>query len=276
MKQKTAIIMSGGGMTCSYGAGSLLALAEKYKLKNPDIVIAGSGNAGTLAYFVAEQYDSIYNIWTNLLATRKFINPLRLLKIVDIDYLIDEVVKRQAPINEKRIYTSKIIHLIPATNVATGQVTYFSNQRKYNVFEAMRASKAMPVLYNKSVRIKNKEYCDSYISTSTKLNTLKAIKLGATKIIIIDNATSHLINHILFGIWFNLRSKKFKKNYQKNLRKIEKISFAKNIQIFYLKPERKIKISLLNNRHRALTQSLQQGFNETCENLALKKFLKGI
>ena len=106
MKNKTAIIMSGGGMTCSYGAGSILALAEKYNLEKPDIVIAGSGNAGTLAYFVAQQYDSIFNIWSNLLATKKFIDLGRILKIIDIDYLIDEVFKKQAPIDEERVYSS--------------------------------------------------------------------------------------------------------------------------------------------------------------------------
>ena len=127
MKNKTAIIMSGGGMTCSYGAGSILALAEKYNLEKPDIVIAGSGNAGTLAYFVTRQYDFMINIWSNLLATKKFIDLGRISKIVDIDYLVDEVIKKQAPIDEEKIYSSKILYLIPATNVETGQVTFFSN-----------------------------------------------------------------------------------------------------------------------------------------------------
>jgi len=84
MTHKTAIIMSGGGMSCSYGAGSLLALVEKYNFKTPDIVIAGSGNAGTLSYFVTGQYASIKNIWSNLLSTKKFINPLKISRVIDI------------------------------------------------------------------------------------------------------------------------------------------------------------------------------------------------
>jgi predicted patatin/cPLA2 family phospholipase len=61
MQHKIAIIMSGGGMSCSYGAGALTALIEKYNII-PDIVVARSGSAGTGSYFVSKQYDSIKNI----------------------------------------------------------------------------------------------------------------------------------------------------------------------------------------------------------------------
>lgn len=276
MKNKTAIIMSGGGMTCSYGAGSILALAEKYNLEKPDIVIAGSGNAGTLAYFVTRQYDFMINIWSNLLATKKFIDLGRISKIVDIDYLVDEVIKKQAPIDEEKIYSSKILYLIPATNVETGQVTFFSNHERDDIFEAMRASKAMPVVYNKKITIGKKKYCDSYLSTSTELNTLKAIQLGANRIIIIDNTLPSFISNFVFLLWLNFKSKKFKKNYLKSLKRIKKIKFPKKVQLIKLKPVKKLKISLLNNKHEALEQAIKQGFDETCENLALKKFLKGI
>ena len=125
MNNKTAIIMSGGGMSCSYGVGALLALVEKFNFKKPAIAIAGSGSSGTMSYFVAEQYDSIRNIWTNLLSTKKFINPFRITKIIDIDYLIDEVFKKQDALDEEKIYNSKITYLIPATNVDTGEIEYF-------------------------------------------------------------------------------------------------------------------------------------------------------
>jgi predicted patatin/cPLA2 family phospholipase len=62
MPNKLAIIMSGGGMSCSYGAGVTTALIEKFNIINPDIVIARSGSAGTGSYFISKQYDSIKNI----------------------------------------------------------------------------------------------------------------------------------------------------------------------------------------------------------------------
>jgi predicted patatin/cPLA2 family phospholipase len=211
MSNKTAIIMSGGGMTCSYGVGAILALIEEYNLTKPDIVIAGSGNAGTLAYYVAEQYGSIRNIWSNLLSTKKFINLLRIWNVIDIDYLIDEVFRKQDILDVKKIYDSKMIYLIPTTNIETGNVEYFSNKNNDDIFEALRATKAMPILFRHKVCINGGKYCDSYASISVKRNALKAISLGATKIIIIDNDRFNFVNYLFLSIRFKFKNKEFKK-----------------------------------------------------------------
>jgi predicted patatin/cPLA2 family phospholipase len=274
MAYKTAIIMSGGGMTCSYGVGTLLALIEKYDFKNPDIAIASSGNAGTLSYFVSEQYTSIRNIWSNLLSTKKFINPFRFSRIIDIDYLIDDVFKKQDVLDEEKIYSSKITYLIPAIDLDTGKVKYFSNKNKDNIFEAMRATKAMPIAFNKNVCINGKKYCDSYLSSSVKLSALKAIELGAEKIIIIDNELSNFVNEFAFAIWLRLKNKEFKKNYLSYLEKIKGTKFPNNVQIIYLKPKKKLKITTLNNNQEMLKKTIQQGFDEAFVNETLKKFLE--
>ena len=266
--------MSGGGMSCSYGVGALLALVEKYGFKNPDIVIAGSGNAGTLSYFVAEQYDSIRNIWSNLLSTKKFINPLRITKIIDIDYLIDEVFKKQDILDEEKIYDSKILYLVPATNIETGEIDYFSNKKGNDIFEVLRATKAMPILFNKKVCINGKKYCDSYVSISTKLNALKAIELGADKLIIIDNDSPNYLNEFIFSIWLKFKSRKFRKKYRDYLEKIEKTVFPGNVEVLVLKPEKKLVITTLNNNQKILKETISQGFNETCDNIILKNFLE--
>ncbi len=266
--------MSGGGMKCSYGAGSLFAVAKEYNIKEPDIVIAGSGNAGTLAYFVSKQYDSIVNIWINLLATEKFINLRRITKIIDIDYLIDVVFKKQAVLDTGKIYRSKILFLIPATNVKTGHVDYFSNKNKDDIFESLRASKAIPIVYNKSIRIGEHRYCDSYISTSVKLNALKAIELGANKIIIIDNAPISILNRIIFFGWISLQNKAFKINYSKSLEMINNSNIPADVRVFYLKPQKPLKISLLDNAQSSLEKAVQQGYEETCKNMAFRRFLE--
>lgn len=274
MNSKTAIIMSGGGMSCSYGVGALLALVEKYDFTNPDIVIAGSGNAGTLAYFVSRQYGSIRNIRSNLLSTKKFIDPWRVSKVIDIDYLIDEVFKKQDILDEGKIYNSKTLFLIPATNIETGEIEYFSNKNKDDIFEVMRATKAMSVLFNKKVRINGKMYCDSYVSISTKLNALKAIELGANKLIIIDNNLPNRLNEFIFSIWLKSRNGRFRKNYRDYLDKIESGKFPSDIEILVLKPEKKLDIATLNNDQRMLEKTIRQGFDEACDNIALRKFLE--
>lgn len=273
MKEKTAIIMSGGGMACSYGVGAILALVEKYSFTKPDIIIAGSGSAGTLSYFVAGQYESIKNIWSNLLSTKKFIDPFRFSRMIDIDYLIDEVFKKQDVLNVEKIYNSQISCLIPAVNCETGEIRYFSNIDRDDIFEAMRATKAMPILFNKKVYIDGERYCDSYASASIKLNALKAIEMGAKKIIIIDNDTPNRINEIFFSAWLRLKNNKFRQNYQKNMEKIRNYRLPDDLEIVYLKPVKKLEISTLNNNRELIMRTIDQGFQETCENIFLREFL---
>ena len=206
MKEKTALVISGGGLGCSWSVGALLALVRKYNFTSPDILITGSGSAGTGAYFVSGQYESIENIWSNLLCTNKFVSLKRFWKMVDIDYLIDEVFKKQDPLDTSKIFKSKINFLVPVANAKTGEVEYFSNKDKVGVlshpkikkkceaiqaspnfqlptpnfrgadiFEILRASKAMPFFYGKKIKIKNQKYCDNRFSSRIELHLQKAI-----------------------------------------------------------------------------------------------------
>src|ERR1051326_2618384 len=105
--EKLAIVTSEGGMKCAYSVGVILALVEKYHLVKPDMVIGASGSTGTLAYFVAGQYQSIRNIWENLLSNKNFISYLRVRRIMDIDYLIDTVFKKQDILDVNKIKQSR-------------------------------------------------------------------------------------------------------------------------------------------------------------------------
>jgi predicted patatin/cPLA2 family phospholipase len=271
VKPKLAIVASGGGMTCSYSVGTLLALIEKYNITSPDIAIAASGSAGTMAYFVAGQYKSIRNIWGNLLSTKRFLNPLRLWKIIDIDYVIDQVFKKQDPLLADNIYKSPINFLIPYTNKLTGKIEYFSNKNGGDVFEALRATKAMPLAYGKSVNINGQNYCDTGLSANSSLLIEKAKKLGSEKVLVLDNRSSNPVVENGFNFWLNLRSSQFRKNYYSELERINKIQLDDSV--FYLRPELKLRISPLNNNQFLLNETIEMGYKDTINNKKLENFL---
>lgn len=273
MPNKLAIIMSGGGMSCSYGAGVTTALIEKFNIINPDIVIARSGSAGTGSYFISKQYDSIKNIWQNLLSNKKFINPLRILQPMDIDYLIDIVFKKQDPLNVSNIYNSNIQFFVPATNSKTGEIKYFNNKDNVDWLEVLRATKALPPLFNKTVTIDNKKYFDVYGQRLNKIDISKAVGLGATKIIVIDNENRNFINNIIFSILIRLKSRTFWINYYKNIDVAEKILTNANIDIIYLTPKKQLKVGPINNNQKNLQKVFRQGFDETINNKDLISFL---
>lgn len=150
--KKIAIVLSGGGMTCVYQVGVLQALREKFAVA-PDIIVGSSGSAGTVAYFATEQFETIKHIWLDLLSTNKFISLWRIWKIMDIDYLIDVIFKKEALLDVLKLTKTKAKYFIAATNSETGRVRWFTNGAEQYIFEILRASKAMPVAYNKRVGI---------------------------------------------------------------------------------------------------------------------------
>jgi len=275
VSDKLALILSGGGMTCSFSVGVINALVREFGVTNPDIVIAASGSSGTMAYYIAGQFGSITNIWTNLLPSKKFINHFRFWKIIDIDYLIDEVFKKQDPLDIEKVYTSNIEFLIPATNDETGEVKYFSNRDDDDIFEAMRAAKAMPLAFNKRVKINGSTYCDSPLTSVTQLHIAKAIELGATRILVIENPPLDWLTKFGFRCWLMFRKGIFKKNYRALELKGKNSSVPKDISLLHLVPQEKLKITTLNNNQSLLRESIDVGYVTCKGSTRVKEFFNG-
>jgi len=258
-------------MTSSYSVGSVLALVEKYNLTNPDIVIGASGSAGTLAYYVSGQYDSIKNIWENLLSTKDFIDPKRLGRIMDIDYLIDQVFKVQDPLLVEKVFKSPINFLIPYTNIATGIVEYFWNRDRGDLFNALRATKAMPFIFGKSVDINGQFYCDTLLSAYPAGLIEKAKSLGADKILVLDNSKPNAIMKNGAALWVSSSSKKFRDNYSVEIKRLDKTHFEG--PVFYLEPLKPLKVSALTSDQSLLKDAVETGYNDAINNENLQDFL---
>jgi predicted patatin/cPLA2 family phospholipase len=274
MNKKIAIVLSGGGMTCSYTAGFLKALADKYQFTNPDYIVASSGSAGAASYFTAGQYESVTNIWANLLSTKDFIDDLRVGKIIDIDYLIDTVFKKQDPLKVQNLKASKINLLVPATNAESAEVDYFSNRDVVDWFEVLRATKAMPILYNKTVGINEKEYCDSRLTASVDLNIIKAIELGAKKIIVVStNEHAAIFEKLGYDLWVDARSDIFKKNHRALSKKISRFKIPKDIEIIKVSPSGKSIPRGLENDKNKLCHSIELGYKDCANNAQIASML---
>lgn len=260
-------------MACSYGAGVTTALIEKFNIINPDIVITRSGSAGTGSYFVSKQYDSIKNIWQNLLSNKNFINPLRIIQPMNIDYLIDIVFKKQDLLNVSKIYNSSIQFLIPVTDSETGETKYFNNKDSVDWFEVLRATKALAPLFNKTVNINNRRYFDVYGRKLNRIDIKKAIDLGATKIIVIDNESRSLVNKIVFWFLIGLKGKKFSNNFYNSINNAQKTLLNNKADIIYLRPKNKLKVGPIDNNQNKLQKAFNQGFSETALNKDLITFL---
>ena len=264
-KDKIALVIWWWWMWASYAVWCVLALVKEYNLTKPDIVVAGSGSSGTMSYYVAKQYKEIKHIWEDLLSTKKFLNTRRLHKIIDIDYLIDVVFKKQCPLDIDAIKNSPIAYYISATNANTWKVEFFSNHENNDIFELMRASKAMPVFYWKKVNINNQCYIDSPNSTSCDLLLQKALELWANKVIVIDTGkrTSQWKTKIYLSMNNNLFCKWYLSDYKKRF--INKI--PDNVEILRISPNIPTRVWVLDNNKSRLVSTIKQGYAETIKTI---------
>jgi len=186
-KEKVAIVTSGGGMKCAYSAGALVTLAKRLGITEPDIFISASGSVGAMFYYLAGQYDDIEKVWVRHVPSpqiaRRF--PPRL----NLDYVIDEILKREVPLNEVALAKTKTKWFVPVTDLDTGHTEYVSNETWFDPYEVMRAAKAIPLLYGGAVRLGAKPYIDGDVSVNMVALIRKAREEGAKKIFVISNTT---------------------------------------------------------------------------------------
>lgn len=276
MKEKIALVSSGGGMSCSYAAGAVSCLANVHRFFDPDFVIGGSGSTGTLTYYVSGQYGSLTKIWSQYLSTKKFINKLRFWKWIDIDYLIDEVFGRQDRLNAGAVSKSSINLFIAATNCENGRLEYFSNrtlQGKGQIFDILRASKAMPVAYNKKIKINGGRYCDSYLSSYTNAHIKKAVELGADNIILVDSRSDGGRHDTVFKMWLMAQSKAFRNNYKEQIQEMLDYKPPENVKIARIKSSEDVSIDTFDSKKEDLAKSIQMGHDDCLKSKELKSML---
>lgn len=272
-KEKLALILGGGGMSTSYIVGSLLALKRKYKIQ-PDIIIAGSGSAGTASFFVSEQFNTgIKKVWLKEILNPRFISGKGFFKKIDIDFLIDEVFKKKTKLDTEKIKNSPITLAVPMIDAKNGKLKYFTNHDKVDWFEVLRAGKAIPIFYNKNIKIGTRTYHDSHLSASPETHIRHARKLGATKIISIHctDIGLRLETDIIESLWFFMKKDRgFRKNYYK-INDIQESVSPDNFLIF---PSKKPFANLLDTKRDDIVDTIELGYNDIITNQALHNFIK--
>ncbi len=276
-KQKIAIVVSGGGMKCAYSAGVLMALGEKLGFPEPDIAVGSSGGGASLLYYISKQYEFGTRIWTELLSTDKFISLTRLYPIFDMDYLVDVVFKQQTPLDINKILKSNTKLFLSATNYETGQVEYLSNDGKVDIFEAARATVALPLVYNKKININGGEYVDGDVASSVDINIQKAIKEGATKILVINNdraLPNQPTDTSLYWKILSFIASDPIRNAIKNNETTKDYVIPENIGMFYIEPSTATTISAIDHNQDDLKKTFKLGYDDALRNYKLKEFLK--
>lgn len=141
---QTAIIVHGGALKGSFAAGVLYELSQM-GVRSTDLIVGSSASVPTAAYFAAEQFEDIRDIWTQEVGSTNFVNYRKFLMgdaFFNLHYLIGELFRRKYPLNLDKVLDAKPHLLIPLYNYKEGRVEYFSSraeetrERFWNILQA--------------------------------------------------------------------------------------------------------------------------------------------
>ena len=183
-EQRKALVVQGGGMRGVYSMGALAALDDAGFRDVFDTVIGSSAGAINGAYFLAGQANEAVDLYVKHLSNRNFVNPIRLGKIVDIDFLVDKALKEYLPLKVEALRESPTLLEVIVTNAATARVDVVTNRQPgVDFYEVMRATAALPSLYNRKVRLGDGYYVDGGAVDS--LPVVRAMDNGADAVLAI-------------------------------------------------------------------------------------------
>ena len=153
-----------------YSMAALAALDQAGFRSAFDLIIGSSAGAINAAYFLAGQAEEAVNLYVDHLSNRKFVNFARIGKIVDIDYLVDVALKRHLPLDIAAVRKAPTLLQIILTDAQTGESRVITNrEEEYDFYEVIRATAALPGLYNKRVPVGTGVYVDGGASDSLPL-----------------------------------------------------------------------------------------------------------
>lgn len=164
-RKRAYLVVQGGGMRGVYSMGALEAIEDRGLTNAFDVVIGSSAGAINGAYLLANQSHDAVNVYVDFLSNKNFVNPLRLTKVVDIDYMVDDVLKKLCPLDVKAVrYAGPELEVV-LTDADTCEPRVVSaRDDSLDLYEVIRATAALPGLYNKKVPIDGHRYIDGGVA----------------------------------------------------------------------------------------------------------------
>jgi predicted patatin/cPLA2 family phospholipase len=182
--RKLALIFEGGAMRGAASAGGAVALEHLGFSAIFDEIYATSAGVMNASYFLASQTNMGITIYFEDLTTGRFIKPMRFWKLVDVDYLIDEVATFRKPLDVQRVLKSPTRLFVVVMDKATGEASLVDTKNStIPLLNIIKAALALPVLYNRTVELEGKHCMDGGLRIPFPLQ--QAIDNGCTDILLL-------------------------------------------------------------------------------------------
>lgn len=166
LKGTMKLVLEGGGARAAYSAGVVHALSEAGV--TPRVVIGCSSGSINAAFLASGQTATVCDLWANYVPGKHFISWRRQLTPfggpgLAVDDMLDRVMIGQSLFDPVAATRGNPVLYVAATDVQTG-AGVLVRPRADNVVEWLRASLALPVGYNRIVRIGEQGFIDGGVA----------------------------------------------------------------------------------------------------------------
>ena len=177
-------------MRAIVSAGVLVGLADLGLQRAFDVAYGTSAGAVNLAYFLTGRGPEAVRIYTHHVACARFVNPLRVRKIIDLEYLFDEVMRKHHPLDVEALREGPTDLRVSVTDARTGRNKLMSlRDADLDAYAVLKASSAVPFYYGRSVRVGADDYVDGLASDALPVEA--ALADGCTHVIVVLSSRMH-------------------------------------------------------------------------------------
>jgi predicted patatin/cPLA2 family phospholipase len=188
-------VIEGGGMRGVVSAGMTAAIEQLGLTTAFDEVHGASAGAFNGAFLLAGQAAYLTALYPHGFGNPRFVGVRQLLHgrpVFDMDYVIDEVWRRQRPLRVDEILSGGIELHCTATNVASAEIADLTDLRDGDeIRNAMRASGRLPWLAGPPVEFRGRRWLDATLAEAIPIH---AAQTTATDMLVLQTRP-HGIQH---------------------------------------------------------------------------------
>lgn len=180
--RKLGLVIEGGAMRAVCSAGGAVALAHLGFTDLFDEVYATSAGAMNASYFLSDQPLLGISVYFDNCTTRSFLNPLRVWKVINVDYLFEQVVSVDKPLDVDKILSSRTRLFVAVIDKRTGADTVIDTKAtNAPLLSVLKAATALPVLYNRAIDIDGTPFIDAGVAIPFPIE--QALANGCTDVL---------------------------------------------------------------------------------------------
>jgi predicted patatin/cPLA2 family phospholipase len=182
--RKIGLIVEGGAMRGVISCGALQGLEELGMTRVFDEVYGASAGAVNAAYFLAGQAGYATTIYYQTINTTRFFRRIWHRQVVDLDELFESIVGRERPLNVEKVLAAASQLFIVIADAQTG-LSFLAHAQSSTVpvLTLLKASSAMPLLYNRLVDVEGRQCFDGGLINP--LPIADAIENGCTDLLVL-------------------------------------------------------------------------------------------